>query len=161
MLENFQGDSWGSIPPLHIPSLLPHDLCHGQSSSRWLPAGESVGKLRIWKWILISLSVSPNQEPVYPNLKTAVPKAVRAHRDAITLGEAECAWVPFRQTACHSMSCSMQRLLSLTESENSLLRQESLSLFCKWDAVVKGSSSHRAPKLGFRPRRWVYRAWAV
>ena len=33
MLENFQGDSWGLIPPL--PSLLPHDLCHGWSS---LPA---------------------------------------------------------------------------------------------------------------------------
>ena len=32
MLENFQGDSWGSIPPLHMPSLLPHDLCHGRSS---------------------------------------------------------------------------------------------------------------------------------
>ena len=33
MLENFQGDSWGSIPPLRMPSLLPHDLCHGRSSS--------------------------------------------------------------------------------------------------------------------------------
>ena len=32
MLENFQGDSWGSIPPLHMPSLLPHDLCQGRSS---------------------------------------------------------------------------------------------------------------------------------
>ena len=38
MLENFQGDSWGSIPPLRMPSLLPHDLCHGLSVSRWLPA---------------------------------------------------------------------------------------------------------------------------
>ena len=38
MLENFQGDSWGSIPPLRMPSLLPHDLCHGRSASRWLPA---------------------------------------------------------------------------------------------------------------------------
>ena len=38
MLENFQGDSWGSIPPLRMPSLLPHDFCHGRSSSRWLPA---------------------------------------------------------------------------------------------------------------------------
>ena len=35
MLENFQGDSWGLIPPLRMPSLLPHDLCHGRSS---LPA---------------------------------------------------------------------------------------------------------------------------
>ena len=33
MLENFQGDSWGSIPPLRMSSLLPHDLCHGQSAS--------------------------------------------------------------------------------------------------------------------------------
>ena len=38
MLKNFQGDSWGSIRPLRMPSLLPHDLCHGWSSSRWLPA---------------------------------------------------------------------------------------------------------------------------
>ena len=38
MLENFQGDFWGSIPPLRMPSLLPHDLCHGRSSSPWLPA---------------------------------------------------------------------------------------------------------------------------
>ena len=33
-----QGVSWGLITPLHMPSLLPHDLCHGPSSSRWLPA---------------------------------------------------------------------------------------------------------------------------
>ena len=32
MLENFQRDSWGLIPPLRVPSLLPHDLCHGRSS---------------------------------------------------------------------------------------------------------------------------------
>ena len=38
MLENFQGGSWDSIPPLRVPSLLPHDLCHGRSSSRWLLA---------------------------------------------------------------------------------------------------------------------------
>ena len=33
-----QGVSWGLITPLRMPSLLPHDLCHGQSSSRWPPA---------------------------------------------------------------------------------------------------------------------------
>ena len=38
MRENFQGDSWGSIPPLCMPSLLPHDLCHGRSSLHWLLA---------------------------------------------------------------------------------------------------------------------------
>ena len=35
MLENLQGNSWGSILPLCMPSLLPHDLCLGWSS---LPA---------------------------------------------------------------------------------------------------------------------------
>ena len=37
MLKNFQGDSWASILPLRMSSLLPHDLCHGRSSWRWLP----------------------------------------------------------------------------------------------------------------------------
>ena len=37
MLEDFQGDSWGSIPPLRMSSLLPHDLCHGRSTSLWPP----------------------------------------------------------------------------------------------------------------------------
>ena len=32
-----QGVSWGLITPLHMPSFLPHDLCHGWSSSCWLP----------------------------------------------------------------------------------------------------------------------------
>ena len=38
MLENIPGDSWGSIPPLRMPSLLRHDLCHEWSASRRLPA---------------------------------------------------------------------------------------------------------------------------
>ena len=33
MLENIPADSWGSIPPLRMPSLLPHDLCHEQNAS--------------------------------------------------------------------------------------------------------------------------------
>ena len=37
MLEDFQGDSWGSIPPLRMSSLLPHDLCHRWSASHWPP----------------------------------------------------------------------------------------------------------------------------
>ena len=49
MLENFQGDSWVSIPPLRMPSLLPHDLCHGRSSSRWLPANTH-WKDWCWSW---------------------------------------------------------------------------------------------------------------
>jgi len=54
MLENFQGDSWGSIPPLRMPSLLPHDLCHGRSSSRWLPAVTEfqLSYSRSWKMML-------------------------------------------------------------------------------------------------------------
>ena len=38
MLENIRGDSQGSIPPLRMPSLLPHDLCHEWNVSRGLPA---------------------------------------------------------------------------------------------------------------------------
>ena len=54
MLENFQGDSWGSIPPLRMPSLLPHDLCHGRSSSHWLPAviEFQLSYSRSWKMML-------------------------------------------------------------------------------------------------------------
>ena len=37
MLEDFQGDSWGSILPLRMSSLLPHDLCHERSASRRPP----------------------------------------------------------------------------------------------------------------------------
>ena len=37
MLEDFQGYSWGSIPPLRMSSLVPHDLCHGRSASRRPP----------------------------------------------------------------------------------------------------------------------------
>ena len=38
MLENIRGHSRGSIPPLRMPSLLPHDLCHEWNVSRRLPA---------------------------------------------------------------------------------------------------------------------------
>ena len=38
MLENIWGDSRGSIPPLRMPSLLPHDLCHEWNVSCRLPA---------------------------------------------------------------------------------------------------------------------------
>ena len=38
MLKNIWGDSRGSIPPLRMPSLLPHDLCHEWDVSRRLPA---------------------------------------------------------------------------------------------------------------------------
>ena len=54
MLKNFQGDPWGSIPPLRMPSLLPHDLCHGRSSSHWFPAviEFQLSYSRSWKMML-------------------------------------------------------------------------------------------------------------
>ena len=45
MLENIRGHSRGSIPPLRMPSLLPHDLCHEWNVSRWLPAPKP---LTVW-----------------------------------------------------------------------------------------------------------------
>ena len=52
MLENIQGDSWGSIPPLRMPSLLPHDLCHEWNVSHRLPAAESwrIDAFELWRW---------------------------------------------------------------------------------------------------------------
>ena len=57
MLENFQGDSSGSIPPLLMPSLLPHDLCHGRSSSLWLP-GSSHSDCMKWFPIVVLICIS-------------------------------------------------------------------------------------------------------
>ena len=53
MLENIRGHSRGSIPPLRMPSPLPHDLCHEWNVSRRLPAGQlfSNTKSRLF-WIL-------------------------------------------------------------------------------------------------------------
>ena len=59
MLEDFQGDSWGLIPPLRMSSLLPHDLCHGRNASRQPPTVNqpmSMGhssveeKANWWRW---------------------------------------------------------------------------------------------------------------
>ena len=52
MLENIRGDSRGSIPPLRMPSLLPHDLCHEWNVSRQLPATSGSrhrGKGEVWR----------------------------------------------------------------------------------------------------------------
>ena len=49
MLENIRGHSRGSIPPLRMPSPLPHDLCHEWNVSRRLPAkiaGRNINNLR-------------------------------------------------------------------------------------------------------------------
>ena len=46
MLEDFQEDSWGSILPLRMSSLLPHDLCHGPSASLWPPTVYEVARVR-------------------------------------------------------------------------------------------------------------------
>ena len=66
MFENIRRHSRGSIPPLRMPSLLPHDLCHEWNVSRWLLAANhfSILALRIpwtvWKgeerlnWTLLS-----------------------------------------------------------------------------------------------------------
>ena len=57
-----QGVSWSLIMPLHMASLLPHDLCHGQSSSRWPPANSiSLSILRCGASVLwLTLFHMPN-----------------------------------------------------------------------------------------------------
>ena len=64
MLENIRGDSWGSIPPLRMPSLLPHDLCHEWNAS---PAPRTLSPrvcsdscvLSQWCCLTISFSAAP------------------------------------------------------------------------------------------------------
>ena len=61
MLENIRGHSRGSIPPLRMPSLLPHDLCHEWNVSRRLPAQHqqslcSVSQLCLTLWNPIDCS---------------------------------------------------------------------------------------------------------
>ena len=58
MLENFQGDSWGSIPPLRMSSLLPHDLCHGRSSSCWLPASVPCTEHRVTQLMVVNITLT-------------------------------------------------------------------------------------------------------
>ena len=57
MLENFQGDSWGSILPLRMSSLLPHDLCHVRSASRWPPTVSN--HLILWDTLLFCFQSFP------------------------------------------------------------------------------------------------------
>lgn len=60
---------------------------------------------------------------------------------------------PFRHTASHSMSYSMQCLISLTEPENSLLRQESLSLFSNEEGCSgEGEVAATGTKTGVQTR---------
>ena len=59
MLEDFQGDSWGSIPPLRMSSLLPYDLCHGRSTSRWPPTDDRgwdgwMASPTLWTWVWVN-----------------------------------------------------------------------------------------------------------
>ena len=63
--------SWGLITPLHMPSLLPHDLCHGQSSSCWLPAKKQQLELYMEQWT------------VFKSGKEYT-KAVHCHPDCLT-----------------------------------------------------------------------------
>ena len=48
MLENIRGHSRGSIPPLRMPSPLPHDLCHEWNVSRRLPAEDIIQDKESW-----------------------------------------------------------------------------------------------------------------
>ena len=63
MFEDFQGGSWGLIPPLRMSSLLPHDLCHGRSSLPHLAFNLSQHGGKYWSF---SFSISPSGSPCGP-----------------------------------------------------------------------------------------------
>ena len=62
------------IPPLRMPSLLPHDLCHGRSSSRWLPAKVHLVKAMIFPVVM------------YRYVSWTIKKAEHQRTDAFKLG---------------------------------------------------------------------------
>ena len=77
MLENIRGHSRGSIPPLRMPSPLPHDLCHEWNVSRLLPAdreawraashGVTKSRTRLSNWTeLITLLKKVKTHVTYP-----------------------------------------------------------------------------------------------
>ena len=82
-----------------MPSLLPHDLCHGRSSSRWLPAGlDSLqcerGKLiqaqaypdiknRLWYYKERKLQSSPHQKHCWKLLKKRLANCIQPHIKSI------------------------------------------------------------------------------
>ena len=82
MLENIRGHSRASVPPLHMPSPLPHDLCHEWNVSRQLPALKKVkigrknisGKY-IWKQSCIAVVQSLSHVQLFATPWTAAHQA--------------------------------------------------------------------------------------
>ena len=70
MLENIRGHSRGSIPPLRMPSPLPHDLCHEWNVSRRLPARPQgriayLSPVNAWEILICSCFNSVSLEMVH------------------------------------------------------------------------------------------------
>ena len=107
MRENFQGDSWGSIPPLRMPSLLSHDLCHRQSSSRWLPAVQHHNSDDIdWIMKLENHQCIPKQVgEIWWGSKCLQSIKISPH---IWLISCHCCSVKSCPTLCDPMDCSIQ-----------------------------------------------------
>ena len=70
MLEDFQGDSWGSILPLCMLSLLPHDLCHRPSASLWTPTIKDTLSYEQYQeenvGLALGLVIFPFLSPIFP-----------------------------------------------------------------------------------------------
>ena len=106
--------------PLRMPSLLPHDLCHGRSSSRWPPATnlDSILKSRD-----ITL-------PTKVRLVKAVVFSVVMHRcESWTVKKAECRRIDAFELWC------WRRLLRVPwtarRSHQSILKEISLGVYLK------------------------------
>ena len=135
MLENFQGDSWGSIPPLRMPSLLPHDLCHGRSSSRWLPAviEFQLSYSRSWKMMLRKVlhSICNMQYAGSRQIAISFSRASSQPRDRTHVSHVSCIcrWVPSSTTREAPISVWLCPNPGLT---NSLLRDSSFLVKYQW-----------------------------
>ena len=114
MLEDFQGDSWGSIPPLRMLSLLPHDLCHGQSASRRPPTESDTTERLHFHFHALEKEMATHSSVLAWRIPgMAEPgglPSMESHRvrhnwsDLAAAAAAAVKWCP---TLCNLMECSM------------------------------------------------------
>ena len=135
MLKNFQGDSWGSIPPLLMLSLLPHDLCHGQSS---LPSGVSLQLLCNDPALDLDVVLSP----------------CYLFRDQKTLGECMHRGMDLISNLLRSVSASCDSRFMTMHSDKQVAWPGSV-----WELSNSNLSSHESGEWKKWRSLWEFHSW--
>ena len=89
-----QGVSWGLLTPLRMPRLLPHDLCHGWSCSRWPPAFDCVDHNKLSR-ILKEMEIPEHLSCLLRNLYAC-------QEATVTTGHGTTDWLQIRKGVCQA-----------------------------------------------------------